>query len=67
VARLPCFVGLPRAYEVTRELISQQHSMQHALLELKGKYESMRKDIEQIRQMQSRILRYLEELLEDRD
>ncbi len=59
--------GLPRGYAFTRELISQQHSMQHALLELKDKYESMRKDIDLIRQMQDKILRGLEELLDARD
>jgi hypothetical protein len=59
--------GLPRAYEFTRELINLQHSMQHILLELKGKYESMSRDIEQIKQVQSKILRSLEELLNDRD
>lgn len=59
--------GLPRVYEFTRELINQQRSMQHIFLELKGNYESMRKDIEQIKQMQHKILRYLEELLNDRD
>ncbi len=57
--------GLPRGYELSRKLINQQHSMQHALLELKDNYESMRKDIEQIRQMQVRILRYLEERFDD--
>ncbi len=59
--------SLPRGYEFTRELINQQRSMQHVFLELKNKYESMRKDIEQIKQVQNKILHSLEELLNDRD
>jgi hypothetical protein len=59
--------GLPRVYEFTRELINQHRSIQYAMLELKNKYESMRKDIEQIKQLQSQTLHYLEELLNNRD
>jgi hypothetical protein len=57
--------GLPRGYELTHRLINQQHSIQHGLLELRDKYESMRKDIERIRLMQERILQILEERLDD--
>lgn len=59
--------GLPRGYELIRELLNQQHFMQRALLELDDKYERMRKDIELIRQVQNRILRYLEEQSDNRD
>jgi hypothetical protein len=55
--------GLPRGYELLRELIPQQHFMLHVLLELSEKYESMRKDIELTR----KLLRHLEERLDDRD
>ena len=59
--------GLPRTYEFTRELINQQRSMQLALLDLRGKYESMRKDIDHIKDIQNRILRAVEELLNKDD
>jgi hypothetical protein len=57
--------GLPRFYELTRELINQQRSMQYVLMDLRGKYESIRKDIDHIRLLQSQILRTLEELLNE--
>lgn len=58
--------GLPHGYELIRELINQQHSTLRVLLELKEKYEGMRKDIELIRQMQDKLLRDLEDGLDDR-